>query len=95
MIGLIYWVQDYGRIGEEPTLAIAGAEHFRAALDEGSQRADVRKFEKDKSDTVNKAADPGKFKDECKWPKWEPAFDNYYLSTIPGVNGIPARGPNE
>jgi hypothetical protein len=88
MIGLIHWVQDYGRIGEEPTLVgIDNAEQFRAALDDASQRADVRKIEKDQSDTVSKAADPGKFKDR-KWPEWEPAFANY-LSTIPGVNGIP------
>ena len=51
-------------------------------------RAEVRKIEKDQSDTVSKAANPGKFKDERKWPEWEPAFVNY-LSTIPGVNGVP------
>ena len=38
-------------------------------------------------DTISKAADPGKFKDEKKWPDWEPAFVNY-LSTIPGVSGV-------
>ena len=38
--------------------------------------------------TNSKAADPGKFKDERKWPEWEKAFINY-LSVIPGVNGIP------
>ena len=89
MIGLIHWVQDFGRTGEEPSLVgINNAEQFKVALDEASQRADVRKIEKDQSDTVSKAADPGKFKDERKWPEWEPAFANY-LSTIPGVNGIP------
>ena len=89
MIGLIHWVQDYGRIGEEPTLVgIDNAEQLKTALDDAFQRADVRKIEKDQSDTVSKAADPGKFKDERKWPEWEPAFANY-LSTIHGVNGIP------
>ena len=39
-------------------------------------------------DTISKAADPGKFKDERKWPDWEPAFVNY-LSTIPGSNHVP------
>jgi hypothetical protein len=38
--------------------------------------------------TNSKAADPGKFKDERKWPEWEKAFTNY-LSIIPGVSGIP------
>ena len=33
-------------------------------------------------------ADPGKFKDECKWPERSKAFINY-LSVIPGINGIP------
>ena len=89
MIGLIHWVQDFGRTGEEASLnGINNAAQFKAVLDEASQRADVRKIEKDQSDTVSKAADPGKFKDERKWPEWEPAFANY-LSTIPGVNGIP------
>ena len=39
-------------------------------------------------DTISKAADPGTFKDEKKWPDWEPAFVNY-LSTIPGISGVP------
>ena len=39
-------------------------------------------------DTISKAADPGKFKDERKWPDWEPAFVNY-LSTIPGSYHVP------
>jgi hypothetical protein len=38
--------------------------------------------------TNSKAADPGKFKDERKWPKWEKGFTNY-VSVIPGVSGIP------
>jgi hypothetical protein len=38
--------------------------------------------------TNSKAADPGKFKDERKWPEWEKAFINY-LAIIPGVSGIP------
>ena len=89
MIGLIHWVQDFGRVGQTPTVeGIVDAEQFKAVLDEAYQRADVRKIERDQSDTVSKAADPGKFKDERKWPEWEPAFTNY-LSTIPGINGIP------
>jgi hypothetical protein len=39
-------------------------------------------------DTNTKAADPGKFKDERKWPEWSKAFVNL-LSVIPGVTGIP------
>jgi hypothetical protein len=33
MIGLIHWVQDYGRIGEEPTMVgIDNAKQLRTAL---------------------------------------------------------------
>ena len=90
LLGLIHWVQDFKRISGTPNLGgFAGdPAAFRSALDDASNRADVRKIEKDQSDTVSKAADPGKFKDERKWPEWEPAFVNY-LSTIPGVNGVP------
>jgi hypothetical protein len=89
LIGLIHWVQDFGRVGQTPTIeGIEDAVSFCAALDEAYYRADVRKIEKDQSDTVSKAADPGKFKDERKWPEWEPGFVNY-LSTLQGVSGVP------
>ena len=89
MIGLIHWVQDFVRIGQSPTIdGIPGAVEFRTALDVAFYRADVRKVERDQADTVSKAADPGKFKDERKWPEWEPSFMNY-LSCIPGVSGVP------
>ncbi|KAI2491295.1 hypothetical protein MHU86_23277 [Fragilaria crotonensis] len=89
LIGLIHWVQDFARVGETPSLdGIEDAVQFKAVLDIASYRADVRKVEKEQSDTVSKAADPGKFKNERKWPEWEPAFVNY-LSTLPGVNGVP------
>jgi len=52
------------------------------------ERTDVCKVEKDQSDTVSKAANPGKFKDKRNWLEWEPAFI-HYLSTIHGVDGIP------
>jgi hypothetical protein len=91
LLGLIHWVQDFHRVGQEPSLDAFGegdGDTFRAALDIAYDRAEVRRVEKEQSDTVSKAADPGKFKDEKKWPEWEPAFTNY-LSTIQGVNGVP------
>ena len=53
-----------------------------------AQRPILRKTDAEQVDTISKAADPGKFKDEKKWPDWEPAFVNY-LSMIPGVRGVP------
>jgi hypothetical protein len=47
LLGLIYWVQDFKRIGESPTIAgTIDADTFRAALDVAFYRADVRKIEK-------------------------------------------------
>ena len=90
LIGMLHWVQDFVRLGDTPSLEEFGDDGaaFCVALETAFNRDDVRKIEKEQSDTVSKAADPGKFKDEKKWPEWEPAFVNY-LSTIPGVNGIP------
>ena len=82
-------MQDFHRVGEEPAIeGFNNAAQFREALEEASNCADVRKIEGDQSDTLSKAADPGKLKDERKWTEWEPAFVNY-LSTIPGVTGVP------
>ena len=94
LIGMIHWVQDFMRISGIPSLDEFNGEAatFREALDIASNRAEVRRVEKEQSDTVSKAADPGKFKDERKWPEWEPSFVNY-LSTIPGVNGVPLSYP--
>ena len=90
LIGLVHWVQDYGRVGQTPTIEPFGddAASFREVLDIAYDRAEVWRIEKEQPDTVSKAADPGKFKDERKWPEWEPAFCNY-LSTIPGVSRVP------
>ena len=57
-------------------------------IDISIQRATLRKVEDYQVDTISKAADPGKFKDERKWPGWEPAFVNY-LFTIPGFYHVP------
>ena len=53
-----------------------------------AQCASLRKTDAEQVDTMSKAVDPGKFKDKKKWPDWEPPFMNY-LSTIPGVRGVP------
>ena len=67
---------------------VQDTDEFRGILDVATQRAALRKVEDDQVETISKAADPGKFKDERKWPDWEPAFINY-LSTIPGSYHVP------
>ena len=90
LIGLVHWVQDFTRINGTPSMDVFDGDPaaFRTELDLAYHRANVRKVESDQADTVSKAADPGKFKDEKKWAEWEPAFVNY-ISTIQGVNGVP------
>ena len=84
LIGVIHWVQDQDRCYRNASTGdIADANEFREIIDISIQRAALRKVEDDQVDTISKAVDPGKFKDERKWPDWEPAFVNY-LSTIPG-----------
>ena len=89
LIAVMHWCQDHQRCSEEPDIAdFANADAFKEALQVSALRALLRKNDSDQVDTISKAADPGKFKDEKKWPDWEPAFVNY-LSTIPGVKGVP------
>lgn len=91
LVGLVHWVHDFTRVNGVPSLeefGEAGAVAFRTQLNVAAHRAECRKKEREQADTVSKAADPGKFKDEKKWSEWEPSFVNY-LSTIQGVNGVP------
>ena len=89
LIGVMHWVQDQDRCYRNASTGnIAEANDLREIIDISIQRADLRKVEDDQVDMISKAADPGKFKDERKWPDWEPAFVNY-LSTIPGSNHVP------
>ena len=86
---MMHWCQDHQCCFEEPDIAdFANADVFKESLQVSAQRALLRKNDSDQVDTISKAADPGKFKDKKKWSDWEPAFVNY-LTTIPGVKGIP------
>jgi hypothetical protein len=84
LTGVMHWIQDCHRTSDIPD-----HNNFNEqALVEVQIHALVHKLDIDLVDTNTKVADPGKFKDECKWPEWEKAFINY-LSVIPGVNGVP------
>jgi hypothetical protein len=84
LTGVMHWIQDCHRTSD-----VLDHNNFNEqVLAEAQSRALVRKSDIDLVDTNTKAADPGKFKDERKWPEWEKAFANY-LSVIPGVNGVP------
>ena len=85
----MHCVQDQDRCYRNASTGdIADANKFREIIDISIQQAALRKMEDNQVDTISKAADPGKFKDERKWPDWEPAFVNY-LSTLPGSYHAP------
>jgi hypothetical protein len=84
LVGVMHWVQDCFRASDVPNHA-----HFdNDVLIEALSLAQIRKSDVELVSTNTKAVDPGKFKDERKWPEWEKAFINY-LSVVPGVSGIP------
>ena len=88
LIAMMQWVQDFSLCSEQPTIDnFVTANDFKQALSTTVQRASLRKVDTDQVNTISKAADPGKLKDERKWPEWYPAFVNY-LSTIPGVYSV-------
>ena len=85
LTGVMHWVQDCHRASDIPN-----HENFvEETMYEALSLAQIRKSDIELVTTNSKAADPGKFKNERKWPEWEKAFISYYLSVIPGVNGIP------
>ena len=89
LLGVMHWVQDQDRCYRMVSINdVQDVDEFRGILDVAIQRAALRKVEDDQVETISKAADPGKFKDERKWPDWEPAFINY-VSTIPGSYHVP------
>ena len=89
LIAIMHWVQDFSRCSKRPTIDdFVTANDFRQALSTTAQHASLRKVDTDQVDTISKAANPGKLKDERKWLEWYPAFVNY-LSTIPSVYGVP------
>ena len=84
LTALMHWIQDCFRCNDDPDHTVFNED----TLAEAQSRAQIRKSDLELVDTNTKAADPGKFKDERKWPDWSKAFVNL-LSVIPGVSGIP------
>ena len=89
LIVMMHWYQDFSQCSKRPTIDdFVTANDFKQALSTTAQHASLCKVDTDQVDTICKAADPGKLKDERKWPELYPAIVNY-LSTIPGVYGVP------
>jgi hypothetical protein len=84
LTGLMHWIQDCFRCNDDPDHTVFDED----ALAEAQSRAQIRKSDLELVNTNTKAAVPGKFKDERKWPEWSKAFVNL-LSVILGVTGIP------
>jgi hypothetical protein len=89
---VVHWVQDFIRVSRQADVDGIGdmvdEATFIAALDVARERAKMRKHKLDESESLSKAADPGKLKKQKDWLAWERGLQNY-LSTIPGQSGIP------
>ena len=67
LIAMMHWVQDFYRCSKQPTIDdFITATNFKQALSTAAQCASLRKVDTDQVDTISKAADPGKLKDERK-----------------------------
>ena len=89
LLGVMHWMQDQDRYYRMASINdVQDEDEFRGILDVAIQRTSLRKVEDDQVETISKAANPGKFKDERKWPDCEPASINY-LSTIPSLYHVP------
>ena len=67
LLGLMHWVQDQDRCSRPPTAAnVVDNDAFKEVLNVSIHHATLRKVDDDQVETISKAADPGKFKDECK-----------------------------
>ena len=71
LIAMMHWVQDFYRCSKQPTIDdFVTANDFKQALSTAAQHASLCKVDTNQVDTISKAADPGKLKDERKWPEW-------------------------
>ena len=69
LIRVLHWVQDQDQCYRVTSFAdITDADEFCQVIEVSIQWAALQKVEDDQVDTISKAADPGKFKDERKWP---------------------------
>ena len=88
LIAMMHWVQDFYCCAKQPTIDdFVTASDLKQALSTAAQCASLCKDDTNQVDTISEVADPGKLKNERKWPEWYPAFVNY-LSTIPSVYGV-------
>jgi hypothetical protein len=62
----MHWIQDCFHYNNDPDHTVFDED----ALAEVQSRAQIHKSDLELVDTNTKAADPGKFKDERKWPDW-------------------------
>ena len=85
---IIHWAKDHRRVSTTPNIEGVNGTSFNTELLRASQRAQVRKQLYDDSDKKAKASSPGPLESEDTWIEWDTKFDNY-LSTIPGVDGVP------
>ena len=84
----VYWVQDFHRTSEQPSMQGLDEPTFKAALQGALTRDRVRENLKEQTSSAAKAADPGALMKEAQWKDWEEKFTNYISAHI-AVAGVP------
>ena len=82
---IMQWAQYESRCSRIAySTGIVDAEEYKSLLGIALYIATISKVGDYHANTISKASDPLKFKDERTWTEWEVKFENY-LSTIPVV----------
>ena len=84
----MFWVQDYYRISEEPTIEGVDQPGFIKQLVTAQKHDNARENLKEQTVSAAKAANPGPLIKETEWKEWEEKFINYTRAHI-GVAGVP------
>jgi hypothetical protein len=85
LTGVMHWVQDCNRVNDVPDHNDFNVEEV---LYQSLSLAQIRTSDMNLLATNSKAADPGKIKDERKWPEWERPLSTTWLS-FPALAAYP------
>jgi hypothetical protein len=83
---VVNWVQDFGRVNEDPRIRGLNEIKFKAALVTAESREKIRCALKENK--IPSDASPGPLIRESKWKEWEEKFENYLRLHL-GSSGVP------
>ena len=84
----IYWVHDFYRVSDSPSIIGLSERSFKSQLQRALTRAIIRKNLISQTASTAEAASPGPLIKESQWKEWEEKFCNYAKAHI-GAAGVP------